>query len=138
MSCSCCSIKSVLKNCISMWYNRSSTVDKRAFRGLSIPPSLSIVISCSLPFLEDFFRPCCLSKAASTLKDPEHPGYHLFHQLPSGRHFKSIISWTNRLKNSLYHISHIRTEQSQMNTDTDCMGNVCLLAPQYLQPDLLH
>ncbi len=44
----------------------------------------------------------CLRRAHSILRDPSHPGHHLFELLPSGRHFRTIKAKTNRLKNSFY------------------------------------
>ncbi len=71
------------------------------------------IVSCSLPSVEDLFSSRCLSRAAA-LKDPSHPGHHLFELLPSGRCFRSIKSQTNRLLPE----SHSRTEHSQTLTLT--------------------
>lgn len=52
------------------------------------------IISCSLSSLKNFFSSHCLNGAANIWKDPHHPGHHQYELLPSGTHFRSIISRT--------------------------------------------
>ncbi|KAI4896265.1 hypothetical protein NFI96_020618, partial [Prochilodus magdalenae] len=69
---------------------------------VSCYPSAQKIIGCPLPCLEDPFSSRCLSRTANLLKDPSHPGHHLFDLLPSGKRFRSIMSRTNRLRNRSY------------------------------------
>jgi len=95
-----CSIESVLAYCIPVWYAGCSAADRRALQRVINTAQKNI--GCSLPSLEDLFSSRCFSRAAKILKDPFHPGHHLFDLLPSGRRFRSIKSRTNRLTNSFY------------------------------------
>lgn len=94
------SIESALTYCISVWFASCSAADRRALQ--RVISTTQKIIGDSLPSLEQLFNLCCLSRAANILKDPSHPGHHLFVQLPSGRRFRSIASRTNRFKNSFY------------------------------------
>ena len=58
--------------------------------------------------LQDIFSSHCLTRSANILKDPSHPGHHMFALLPSGKHLMSIKSRTNRFKNS-FHPTAIRS-----------------------------
>ncbi len=93
-------IESVITYCISMWYASSSAADKKALQW--VINSAQKIIGCPLPSLKELYTVRCLGRAANILKDPFHPGHHLFELLPSGKRFRSIKSRTNRLKNSFY------------------------------------
>lgn len=72
--------------------------------------------SCNFIFsLGDLLSSRSLSTAANILKEPSHQGHHLFDPLPPGRNFGSIMSQTNRFKNSFH--PHVRTEHSQTFSD---------------------
>ena len=95
-----CSIESVLAYCISTWHTSCSAADKRALH--RIINTAQKVSGCALPSLQDIFSSRCLTRSANILKDPSHPGHHMFALLPSGKRFMSIKSRTNRFKNSFY------------------------------------
>ncbi|KAK0155353.1 putative RNA-directed DNA polymerase from transposon BS [Merluccius polli] len=95
-----CSIESVLAYCISTWYTSSSAADKKALQ--RIINTAQKITGCALPSLQDILSSRCFTRSANILKDPSHPGNHLFALLPSGKCFLSIKSRTNRLKNSFY------------------------------------
>ncbi len=95
-----CAIESVITYCISMWYTSSSAADKKALQW--VINSAQKIIGCPLPSLKELYTVRCLGRAANILKDPFHPGHHLFELLPSGKRFRSIKSRTNRLKNRFY------------------------------------
>lgn len=95
-----CSIESVLTYCISVWYASCSAADRRDLQ--RIINTAQKIIGCPLSSLEVLSCSYCINGATRILKDPSHPGHHLFNRLPSGRRFRSIKSRTNRLKNSFY------------------------------------
>ena len=101
-----CSIESVLAYCISTWHTSCSAADKRALH--RIINTAQKVSGCALPSLQDIFSSRCLTRSANILKDPSHPGHHMFALLPSGKHLMSIKSRTNRFKNS-FHPTAIRS-----------------------------
>lgn len=59
-----------------------------------------VITGLSLPPPEDIYRPCCLSRACSIIKDSTHLFHHLFAKLSSGRkqsskdpHFQTQIQF---------------------------------------------
>ncbi|KAI4894933.1 hypothetical protein NFI96_022975 [Prochilodus magdalenae] len=75
-------IESVLTYCISTWYSSCSVAERRALQ--RVINTAQKIIGCPLPCLEDLFSSRCLSRAATNLIDPFHPGHHLFDLLPFG------------------------------------------------------
>ncbi len=56
----------------------------------------------TLPSLQVIYLKCCKSRAAKIIKDSNHPGNHLFHLLPSGKRFRSMMAKTERLRRSFF------------------------------------
>lgn len=110
-----CSIKSVLMYCISVWYASCSVADRRALQ--KVINTAQKIIGCPLLSLKDLFSSCCLSRSVEILKDPFHPGHHLFDLLPSGRCFRSIVSW--KIDSRTVSTPEPYENRTQSNTDTD-------------------
>ena len=83
-------IESILTNCTEADRERLQRVVKTAQK----------IIGCPLPFLKDIYLYHCLSRAEAITRDSTHPAHHLFDLLCSGRHYRSIRTRTNRLRNS--------------------------------------
>lgn len=88
-----CSTESILTYCIP-------TADRKALQ--HVLSSAQRVIRSQLPVLEEVYTTRCLRKAISICEDPTHLCHYLFELLPSGRHYKALLSHTTGLKNSLY------------------------------------
>ncbi len=84
-------IESVL-TLISVWYRNSSNQDRLA----------ECISGSALPSLQDIYLKHCKSRAAKIIKDSNHPGNHLFFLLPSGKHFRSMMGKTERLRRSFF------------------------------------
>ena len=95
-----CTIESILSGCITAWYGSCSVQDCKKLQ--KVVNEAESVTQTSLPSIDSVYTFRCLGKAASTIKDPMHPGHTLFHLLPSGKRYKSLRSRTNRLKNSFF------------------------------------
>ncbi len=92
-------IESVLTQCISVWYGKSSNQDCKALqRVVRLAERIS---GSALPSLQDIYLKRCKSRAAKILKDSTHPG-NLFHLLPSGKRFRSMMAKTERLRRSFF------------------------------------
>ncbi len=93
-------IESVLTQCISVWYGNSSNQDCKALqRVVRLAERIS---GSTLPSLQDIYLKRCKSRAAKIIKDSNHPGNHLFHLLPSGKRFRSMMAKTERLRRSFF------------------------------------
>ncbi len=56
----------------------------------------------ALPSLQDIYLKRCRSRAVKIIKDSNHPGNCLFTLLPSGKHFRSLMAKTERLRRSFF------------------------------------
>ncbi len=93
-------LESVLTQCISVWYGKSSNQDCKAMqRVVRLAERIS---GSALPSLQDIYFKRCKSRAAKILKDSTHPGNHLFCLLPSGKRFRSMMAKTERLRKSFF------------------------------------
>ncbi len=93
-------IESVLTQCISVWYGNSSNQDCKALqRVVRLAERIS---GSALPSLQVIYLKRCKSRAAKIIKDSNHPGNHLFHLLPSGKRFRSMMAKTERLRRSFF------------------------------------
>ncbi len=93
-------IESVLTQCISVWYNNATNQDCKALhRVVRLAERIS---GSTLPSLQDIYLKRCKSRAAKIIKDSNHPGNHLFHLLPSGRRYRSLMAKTERLRRSFF------------------------------------
>ncbi len=93
-------IESVLTQCISVWYSNATYQDCKAMqRVVRLAERIS---GSALPSLQDIYFKRCKSRAAKIIKDSTHPGNHLFHLLPSGKHFRSMMAKTGRLRRSFF------------------------------------
>ena len=95
-----CTIESILSDCITAWYGSCSVQDRKELQ--KVVNVAQSITQTSLPSIDSVNTSRCLGKAASIIKDPMHPGNTLFHLLPSGKRYKSLMSCTNRLKNSFF------------------------------------
>ncbi len=93
-------IESVLTQCISVWYNNATNQDCKALqRVVRLAERIS---GSTLPSLQDIYLKRCKSRAAKIIKDSNHPGNHHFCLLPSGKHFRSMMAETERLRRSFF------------------------------------
>ncbi len=93
-------IESVLTQCISVWYSNATKQDCKALqRVVRLAERIS---GSALPSLQDIYLKRCKSRAVKIIKDSNHPGNHLFISLPSGKHFRSVMAKTERLRRSFY------------------------------------
>ncbi len=82
------------------WYGNSLNQDCKALqRVVRLAEHIS---GSALPSLQDIYLKRCKSRATKILKDPNHPGNHLFCLLPSGKSFRSMIAKTERLRRSFF------------------------------------
>ena len=93
------------------------------------------ITQTSLPSIDSVYTSHCLSKAASIIKDPTHPGHSLFHLLPLGKRYKSLRSRTNRLKNSFFPAAvrllnglTLRQVDLSLHPSYDCNTTFCTLS----------
>ncbi len=85
---------------ISVWYGNSSNQDCKALqRVVRLAERIS---GSTLPSLQDIYLKRCKSRTAKIIKDSNHPGNHLFRLLPSGKHFRSMMAKTERLRRSFF------------------------------------
>ncbi len=93
-------IESVLTQCISVWYGNATNQDCKALqRVVRLAERIS---GSALPSLQDIYLKRCKSRTAKIIKDSNHPGNHLFHLLPSGKRFRSMMAKTERLRRSFF------------------------------------
>ncbi len=93
-------IESVLTQCISVWYGNSSNQDCIALQ--QVVRLAECISGSALPSLQDIYLKRCKSRAAKIIKDSNHPGNHLCILLPSGKHFRSMMAKTERLRRSFF------------------------------------
>uniref|UniRef100_A0A669BZP0 Reverse transcriptase domain-containing protein n=1 Tax=Oreochromis niloticus TaxID=8128 RepID=A0A669BZP0_ORENI len=93
-------IESLLTYCCTLWFNCCTAEDKRKLQ--RVVRAAERAIGTSLTPLRDIYTGRLQQKASITIKDPSHPGHSLFSRLPSGKHYRSIRSKTNRLNRSFY------------------------------------
>ncbi len=93
-------IESVLTQCISVWYGNISNQDCKALQ--RVVCLAECISGSALPSLQDIYLKRCKSRAAQITKDSTHPGNHLFCLLPSGKHFRSMMAKTERLRRSFF------------------------------------
>ncbi len=92
--------RSVLTQCISVWYNNATNQDCKALqRVVRLAERIS---GSALPSLQDIYLKRCKSRAAKIIKDSNHPGNHHFCLLPSGKCFRSMLAKTERLRRSFF------------------------------------
>ncbi len=83
-----------------MWYGNSLNQDCKALqRVMRLAEHIS---GSALPSLQDIYLKRCKRRAAKILKDSNHPGNHFFCLLPSGKHFRSMMAKTERLRRSFF------------------------------------
>ncbi|KAK0135829.1 hypothetical protein N1851_001693 [Merluccius polli] len=102
-----CTIKSILTNCITVWYGNCSVSDQKALQ--RVVKTAQRITSSSLPSLKAVQHKRCLRRARSIIKDSSHPSHRLFALLPSGRHYRSLRSRTSRFETSLLPVAVIFT-----------------------------
>ncbi len=93
-------IENVLTQCISVWYGNTTYQDWKALqRVMRLAERIS---GSALPSLQDIYLKRCKSRSAKITKDSNLPGNRLFILLPSGKHFRSMMAKTERLRRSFF------------------------------------
>ena len=93
-------IESILTYRITVWFSHCTEADRRRLQ--RVVETAQRIIGWPLSSLKDTYSSCWLSSAESITRDSTHPAHHLFDLLPSGRHYRSIKTRTNRLRNSFF------------------------------------
>ena len=93
-------IASVLPFSICLWFGGLSA--HRQHHLDRVVKTAERIIGCSLPPLGTIYRGRCLAHARKVISDSQHPAYHLFERLPSGRRFRSIKAKWARFSQSMY------------------------------------
>ncbi len=92
--------RSVLSQCISVWYGNSSSQDCKALqRVVRLAERIS---GSALPSLAGHLPQTMQSRADKIIKDSNHPGNCLFTRLPSGKRFRCLMAKTERLRRSFF------------------------------------
>nr|XP_061796100.1 ileal sodium/bile acid cotransporter-like [Nerophis lumbriciformis] len=91
-------VESILTYCITVWYAGCTEADRRSLQ--KVINTAQKIIGCSLPSLEDIASSCYQKRANNIMKDRSHPGHPLCDLLPSGKHYRSHKTRTNRLRDS--------------------------------------
>lgn len=93
-------IESLLTYAVSVWHSSCTEADRKRLQ--RVTKTAQKIIGCPLPPIPTIYNSRCVSRARSIIKDPTHPGFHLFTLLPSGRRYKALPARTNRMKNSFF------------------------------------
>ena len=93
-------IESVLTGSITTWYGNTTQQEKLELD--RVVKTARKIIGCDLPPLEQLYTKRVLRKARAIVADDQHPAYHLFVPLPSGRRFRCIRAKTERLRKSFF------------------------------------
>ncbi|MCP4487325.1 MAG: DUF1891 domain-containing protein [Gammaproteobacteria bacterium] len=93
-------IESLLTYAVSVWHSSCTEAERKRLQ--RVTNTAEKIIGCPLPPITTIYKSRCLSRAKSIIKDPSHPGFHLFTLLPSGRRYRSIAARTNRMKDSFF------------------------------------
>ncbi|MCI4385498.1 hypothetical protein PGIGA_G00051260 [Pangasianodon gigas] len=78
-----CVVESVLTSCITVWYGSTTVRDRKRLQ--RVVRTAEKIIRTTLPSLQTIYHRRVHRRAASILKDPNHPQHGLFTLLPSGR-----------------------------------------------------
>ena len=84
----------------TLWFN-SFCMDSCSIMAEYVSLGGERIIGCSLPPLGTIYRDHCLAHARKIISDPQHPAYHPFAQLPSGRRFCSTKAKSARFSQSM-------------------------------------
>ncbi len=83
-----------------VWYGNASNQDCKALqRVVRLAERIS---GSALPSLQDIYLKRCKSRAVKIIKNTNHPGNCLLNLLPSGKHFRSMMAKTERLRRSFF------------------------------------
>ncbi len=92
--------KCIDSQCISVWYDNATNQDCKALqRVMCLAERIS---GSALPSLQDIYLKRCKSRGAKITKDSNHPGNRLFILLPSGKHFRSMMTKTEKPRRSFF------------------------------------
>ena len=106
-------IESVLTFSITVWYGALTEADRDRLEKIVF--TASKIIGSKLETLEEIYKKRSEKKIQTIMSLPDHPSSQFFSTLPSGRRFRSILSRTDRFKNSFYVKSarDVRPKRSQ-------------------------
>lgn len=93
-------IESILTNCISIWHESCTAMDRKALQ--RVVRAAEKVVGTHLTPIKDIAHSRYLSKAKKIMTDPTHPNHGLFSLLPSGRRYRVIRSRTSRFCKSFF------------------------------------
>ncbi len=88
----------------SVWYGNASNQDCKAMQ--RVVRLAECISGSALPSLQEIYLERCKSRAVKIIKDSNHPGNRLFILLPSGKHFRSMMAKTERLRRSFFTAGH--------------------------------
>uniref|UniRef100_A0A3B5LQM2 V-type proton ATPase subunit C n=1 Tax=Xiphophorus couchianus TaxID=32473 RepID=A0A3B5LQM2_9TELE len=121
-----CSIESILTYCICVWYNSSTTAQRKALQ--RVVNTAQKIIGCPLPSLEDLHSDRCLRKAQHITKDTSHPGpsLQLFEDNDSGLFSvtlfrKAVDDFRHKARENKFTVRDFQYNEEEMKADKEEM-----------------
>ena len=78
----CCTIESVLTNCVTVWYSSSAVAERKALQ--KVVKTAERITGTRLPAIKDIHHQRCVRRAPSIIKDSSHHSHTLFNLLAFG------------------------------------------------------
>uniref|UniRef100_A0AAV2M6X1 LAGLIDADG homing endonuclease n=1 Tax=Knipowitschia caucasica TaxID=637954 RepID=A0AAV2M6X1_KNICA len=91
--------KSVLTYGLVVWFSSCTKAEKQAIQ--RVVKTVGKIIGAPPPEISSVYTSRCLWRCHNIIKDHSHPTHRLFHLLPSGRRYRSLLARTSRMANSL-------------------------------------
>ena len=95
-----CTIESILTGCITAWYGNCLASDRKALQ--RVVSTAQYITSAKIPAIQYLYTRRCQRKGLQIVKDSSHPSHRLFSLLPHGKLYRSSMSRSKSLLNSLY------------------------------------
>ncbi len=97
----CCTIKSILTTCFTVWYSSCSTANRKALK--RVVKTAQHIIGAPLPAITYLHCTWCVRWAQNIIRDHSHTNHGLLSLLPFGRRLRSVRFCISRLRNSFFH-----------------------------------
>ena len=83
-------IQSVLCSSITVWFGSATKLDR--LRLQRVVRTAEKIIGTALPAIQDLAHDRLRKRAGNIIADPSHPAHYPFTPLPSGRHYRVLLS----------------------------------------------